>query len=220
MLAAPEVAALRTSSSSTPDAFEHYKYIYSEEEESSNNSSSNGTMSVFERLLAEFRARDYESALRIMNMSQEVVALVRAQTAYEADLTDSYPLFPKSADPLTYCIDYSSDAGTGAGLGLGLLGPANASDGAENGSAFGTLSTSAPAQEAAYEGDRLAHIVIYFQTHFVYPVLIFLGVLFNSLALMTLLRKHVRSNLTYFRCARFPLLRPQHSVQCSVSFDL
>ena len=40
--------------------------------------------------------------------------------------------------------------------------------------------------------------VVYFQTRVIYPIFLFVGILCNILALLTLLQKHLRKNMTYF----------------------
>ena len=177
----------------------------------------NSRMGLFDalyRLHYDYRDRDRERhALELLNMTEELTVSTQ-HSLYLLTLTDSFPFFPVSAstlrrnsrtpshaDPLGFGLDFRLGPerpvvdGPGLGPGLGLENGTGVGGGNE--SAFGTP----PPGSEEYEGDWLAHLAIYAQTHFVYPLLIFLGVLFNSLALMTLLRKHVRSNLTYFRCA-------------------
>ena len=178
---------------------------------SDNNCESHSRMGLFDalyRLHYEYRDRDRERhALTLLNMTEELTVPMQ-HSLYLLTLTDSFPFFPERAStPRRDSLDFE--------LGL-RLGPERAVNGTDlrdgNESALGTPT---PGSEE-YEGDRLAHLVIYSQTHFVYPLLIFLGVLFNSLALMTLLRKHVRSNLTYFRCA-IPFYTSVNSVALTCS---
>ena len=180
MIAESEVAAAATSTCAT---------ISSSNNSSTRNSEANSRMGLFDalyRMHYEQRDRAREQhALELLNMTEELTVATQ-HCLYLLSLTDSFPFFPTGASTLRH---NSRTPSLGLENGTGLGG------GNESG-----LGTTPPGIEE-YEGDRLAHLAIYAQTHFVYPLLIFLGVLFNSLALMTLLRKHVRSNLTYFRCA-------------------
>ena len=68
-----------------------------------------------------------------------------------------------------------------------------------------TLNSSATASESTdgggEKGKSLWTLLVLAETHAVYPLLIAAGLLCNSLAIVTLRQRNLRTNLTYFRCA-------------------
>ena len=72
-----------------------------------------------------------------------------------------------------------------------------------------TLNASATGSESAAgggdgeKGKSFWALLVLAETHAVYPLLIAAGLLCNSLAIVTLRQRNLRTNLTYFRYAHF-----------------